>query len=175
MIYVANVKFMIPTEGTEQLLNAIRNAICEGCPAGIGAGNPAAAPPFLSAVSLMLNTNAPTVDAGLAFADLVVTDDSGGAPVVVNQEAAPTYCIAGVEGPEEGGDGFWRIVFDQQIWTSAGDGTTPPVITGLALVNSGAELLIGYAELPDGPANFETNDIVKLSAELLLKPQLPPV
>jgi len=171
MLYVGDVPLMIPTEGAEQILNALRSSLCAGCPAGVGAGDPAATPPPLGELTLVLNTNAVDPTAGLSFGDLAPTDDAGGAPVVINDETPPDYCIAGFEGPAIGGDGYWRLVVDQQIFTSAGGATTPPVITGVALVIDGTTLL-AYGPLPNGPANFEAGDIVKVSAQMPLRPQL---
>jgi len=171
MLFVADVPLMIPTEGTEQILSALKTALCAGCPAGIGAGDPAATTPPLGDLTIVLNTNAVDPSAGLSFDDLAPTDDAGGAPIDVNQEAAPDYCIDGFEGPAIGIDGYFRLVLDQQIWTAAGGASTPPVITGYALVLNG-DTLLAYGPLPNGPANFETGDIVKLSAQLPLRPQL---
>lgn len=173
MIYTGIVPMMIPTAATRWWLAALRNAICEGCPAGTGVGTPPAALPFFNTVSLMLNTNAVDPACGLVFADLVVTDDTGGAPIVINEEAAPGYCSVALEGPAEGLDGYWRLVYDQQIWTAAGDGTTAPQITGLILHDTGSDEVLAYGQLPNGPANFETGDIVKLVMDLPLRCQLP--
>jgi len=171
MIFVEDVDLMIPTEGTEAILEGLRSALCAGCAAGIGAGNPAATTPPLGDLTFALNTNAVDPTAGLAFADLALTDDAGGAPVAINGEAAPDYCIDGFEGPAIGGDGYWRLLVDQQIFTAAGGATTPPVITGVALILDGNRLL-AYGPLAGGPANFETGDIVKLSAQMTLRPQM---
>jgi hypothetical protein len=170
MIFVADVPLMIPTEGTEAILEGLRSALCAGCAAGTGVGTPAATTPPLGDLTLCLNTNAVDPTAGLAFGDLALTDDVGGAPVDINAEAAPDYCIDGFEGPAIGTDGFYRLIVDQQIFTAAGGATTPPVITGVALVLDGNRLL-AYGPLPAGPANFETGDIVKLSAQMTLRPQ----
>jgi len=176
VLYVANVPLMIPNEGAERFLTALKRMFCVGCPAGVGAGDPAAAPPFGGELRLCLNTNAADPGCGLEYGDLALTDDTGGACVFLNGETPPNYCSASIEGPAEGLDGYWRIVFDQQIWTSNGDATTAPVITGLALVTDTPALtIIGYGSLPGGPANFENDDIVKLSAELVLRCQLPVV
>jgi len=162
---------MIPTEGTEKILEGLKASLCAGCAAGTGVGTPAASTPPLGDLTLVLNTNAVDPTAGLSFDDLAPTDDAGGAPVVINDETPPAYCIDGFEGPAVGGDGYWRLVVDQQIFTAAGGATTPPVITGVALVLDG-DTLLAYGPLPGGPANFETGDLVKVSAQMTLRPQL---
>jgi len=176
MLYIGNVPMMIPTLSTKFWLQAFKNAICEGCPAGTGVGTPSATRPFFDTVALLLNTNDVDPGAGLVYADLVLSDDTGAAAVQINEETPPGYCDTSFEGPGEGLDGYWRLVNDQVIWTSQGDGTTPPQITGLALaeiVDNDPPALLAYGVLPGGPANFEAGDIVKLVMDLVMRPQLP--
>lgn len=175
MLYVGTVPMMIPTAATEKWLQAFKAGICNRCPAGVGAGDPALGAALFGVVELQLNTNAVDPGAGLVYGDLEITDDSGGVAVWVNPTAAPAACLAAFEGPEEGLDGYWRLVYDQEIWTANGDGTTPPQITGVALVGDTGTtpVLLAYGSLPGGPANFEQFDILKLTTELVMRPQLP--
>lgn len=176
MIYVGTATMMIPTEGTEMFLSALRQAMCAGCPAGTGVGTPAASAPLFANVAIGLVTNAVDPGCGLVFADLVLTDNPGGAPIYLNQEAPPNYCLEALEGPAEGLDGYWRLVIDQQIWTAATPGATPPQVTGVALYDEAMSKLIAYGPLPGGPASFDENDIVKIACDLPLRCQvlLPP-
>lgn len=171
MLYVGQVMMMIPKQGTEMFLLALKHAICAGCPAGIGAGNPAAAPPLFTSVRLGLVTNAVDPACGLVFDDLSLCDNAGYAPVDINMETPPNYCIAGFEGPGEGLDGYWRLVIDQQIFTASTPGSTPPQIVGAALYDDVDIKLIAYGPLPGGPASFEDGDIVKISCEIPLRCQ----
>lgn len=166
--------FAIPREGAMVLLQDVRQAWCQGCPAGTGAGTPPASQPDRS-LSLALVTNNPPLSAALVFADLVLSDDTGGVPVELNDQTpvVTEYCTDSIEGPDIGVDGEWRLVIDQRIFTSAGDGTTPATVYAVALVDTDEELLIGYYAIEGGPAAFAEEDIIKVTGDLVLLPQIP--
>lgn len=174
MIYNEHVQFIIPREGAHALLTLAKYALCSGCPAGMGAGDPSAAPP-IPTLELWLVTNNPPISSELGIADLELSLAVGGEPITVNREEGPGYCEEMVEGPAQGADTEWRLVFDQQIWSYAsGDGAP---IFALALVvddPTEGQMLLGYAVLPGGPAAFTVfGDIIKLTADLVLLPQIP--
>jgi len=66
---ITNVQgnFIIPREGAHTLLDYIKRSMCNGCPAGVGAGDPVAGVPF-SVLFLGLVTNNPTISAALELA-----------------------------------------------------------------------------------------------------------
>jgi len=172
MITNVMAAFVIPREGAEALLDMVKKAMCQGCAAGVGAGNPAAVAP--DEVFLSLITNDPPVSAALEFADLVPSDDTGGTPVAINAEGpvGVQYCGDSVEGPDTGVDGEWRLVIDQRIFTSAGDASTPTTIFGIALSDVSSRL-IGYYRIEGGPAAFAEFDIIKVTGDFVLLPQIP--
>lgn len=173
MLYVENVRLWIPTEGTKSLLDLAKSALCTGCPAGIGAGNPAAAPPAFN-LSAALVVNNPPLSCGLTYADLELGISEAG-PHSLNAEAPPEYCLDMLEGPGLGGDGLWRLVMDQQIWTWTAD--DPVSVYGLALIMEvgAVDMILGFNLLANGPASFgAAGDIIKLTAELPLPCVMPP-
>ena len=171
MIYVENVQLFLPTEGTEALLTLAQQALCVGCPAGTGDGTPPAAAP-VTVLEAALVVNNPPLSCGLTYADLELGSGDS-ASIELNQGTPPTYCLGTIE-MGVGGDGRWRIIMDQQIWTWAGD---PAVsVYGLALIaDFGGEKLLAYAPLSAGPASFgSAGDIIKLTAELPIDCIMPP-
>jgi len=166
MIYVENVRFWVPREAAYSLLALVKAQLCDGCA-------DEAAPSI--AVTVDLVTNNVAVTEATTFADLTFSEAGGGEGKVLNDETPPGYCVGMLEGPGLGGDGEWRLIMDQQIWTwTSGD---PESIFGVALWANidGEDVIVGYAQLATGPAAFgEVGDIIKLTGELVLLPQVPP-
>lgn len=174
MIYNEHVQFVIPREGAHALLTLAKYALCMGCPEGVALGDPSATTP-IPTLELMLVTNNPPISADLGIADLELSAAVGGENKTLNREEEPDYCLDMIEGPAQGADTEWRLVIDQQIWNYA-SGTGAPIFAVALMVDDPTEgpMLLGYALLPGGPAAFTVfGDIIKLTADLVLLPQIP--
>jgi len=168
-ITLVNGDFQIPREGIGVIMERLMENFCEGCPAGTGVGTPAATVP--TALYLALVTNNPPVSAALEFADLVISDATGGTVIHLNNETPPTYCLGNIEGPSLGLDGEWQIIFDQQIWTITAQGTTDATAFGIALLSgTSADRLVAYAPIEGGPAPLENGDLVKFTGSMRMLP-----
>ena len=179
MIYVDQPTLWIPAEGQRSMLLLARSALCTGCPAGTGVGTPPAAVPPYELWAVLTSTDAPIV-ASLTMADLggIYALDSG-APVLLNRQVGPTYCLGMIEGPDIGVDGLWRIVMDQVIWTF--DAAIVSLYgMALVIVEAGGDLaadglLLAYGRLTTPPASLAAvGDAIKLTAELVPCLCLPP-
>jgi len=170
MIFVEHVRLWLPTEGTDLLTSELWKRFCTGCPAGTGAGTPPAAPPPTDLI-VSLITSLPVLSCGLTYADLVLgTDEAEGKSL--NAEAAPDYCLGNLE-QGLGGDGLYRLVMDQQIWTWTS--MAPVSVFGLVLHSLAPEKILGVGLFENGPAAFGADgDVIKLTAELPIGCIMPP-
>jgi len=178
MLMIDQPTMYIPAEGQQSMLLLAQLGACKGCPAGVGAGDPAAAPPGYDVYAALATADAAITQA-LTLADLVLASAGDWAPIQLNDETPPTYCADSIEGPDIGSDGLWRLVMDQRIWTA-----TVSIVTvyGLALVivPTGDDpltdgLIWAYGRLTDAPfVALDPGDTLKLTAELVPCLCLPP-
>lgn len=181
MITLEQLSFWLPAEAQGSLLTLAQHAICNGCPAGVGAGDPAAAPPPYDIYLAIYASDAPIV-AGSVFNDFGFNPPGSGdhSPIKLNGEAAPDYCLDMIEGPAPGMDGLWRLVVDQQIFGPTGSGGEF-YGAGLVLVPEGdtfgdpGTMLLGVARFSAPPVVMDgVADLLKITAELVPCLCLPP-
>lgn len=169
MICVFNPRLWRPREACQVMLEMVLEAMCEGCPAGVGAGNPAAAPPTLD-IFIQPFTNAIEITDTTVWADLDL-DNVNLPAVAVNAEAAPTYCDGNIQGPGTGTDNEWRLVFDQQIWNFVGPITARGVV--VYAFDGAAGRILGVGNF-DAPCSLlAAGDALKVTSELVLEPSVP--
>jgi len=173
MIYMENVRLWMPRESINAILTALKTSLCVGCPAGEGVGDPPAAPPPFTVFARPI-VNDPPISAALEYADLELGVNNL-AGIELNDETPPDYCDGSLEGPALGGDGEWRIIMDQRIWTYATGAAQSVYGIALTFHDGSTDKLLGYGRLSAGPATFgEVGDVLKLSAELIPCMCLPP-
>lgn len=180
MIFVDQPTMYFVADSVRAMLSLAKSALCTGCPAGIGAGDPPAAPPPYEVYAVLCSTDPPIVQS-LVVADLGFDPTPGQdfSPIQLNDETPPTYCLDMIQGPDVGIDGLWRLVMDQQIWTSTGDAielyqlAIIVVPAGGDMVTDGMLLAIGRVNGAPAVASA-AGDSIKLTAELTPCVCLPP-
>ena len=162
-VYVHNVELFLPTEAALSLLTLTRFQICNGCPISV-----AGEPPD-PVIQFQLYENAIEITDATVFADLGVV--AAPAPIDLNAEAAPDYCLGHIEGPDVQPDGLPTLIIDQHEFDPAPFAMT---LSGVAIVaDLGAgDVIIGVAAFA-APQPLLTGDVLKVSGLLKLHPHVP--
>jgi len=178
MIYVDQPVLWIPAEGQRSMLNLAKVGFCQGCPAGIGAGDPAAAPPDFDLYAVLYQNNVPVVPTTVQGDLGLVIGYPSLAPIQLNGATPPDYCDDYIEGPALGMDDLWRLVMDQVIWTVGGGISLALYGLALIVVPSGGSVtdgwILAFGPFTTSPIAIEAGDSIKLTAEIVPCLCLPP-
>jgi len=154
-IFLESVEMRIPLQGTQLLLTDFLTLSCDATPA-------------VRVYTMILFQNNIVPDANTAYGDLVECDFTGYVDIDLN---AAAVCTGNIQGPAQGSDDFWRMIFDQQEFLASG-AAVPNSVYGVAIVDKANSLLLGVARFEDAPLTVdETGDSIKVSGELILLPQ----
>jgi len=157
-INLKNVVFDIPREAAGAILQVLSQLACDDDPAPTSV----AITPYLNDV---------VIDAETVIGDLVADDATLGPHSLSNGSGVCTD----VEGPALNPD-EWAWIVDQQQWTLGAD-PGPNTVYGVFLQITGGgfgPILLGAIRF-DEPVPMAVDDILKVTGQLVLRPQITPV